>query len=160
MKAVEEFATEMTREEFQSMVDEQQQCPSHYSLRDCTSCDAGDDQEKCKTCWDSALVGINFKAAVPMLPNDTLPILTKLGELEVQAKSIENQQNSLKEQLLVAMEKHGIKKWDNEVMTITYVAPSTRVSVDSKKLKEELPDVFTKYSKSSKVKSSIKLKLK
>ena len=58
------------------------------------------------------------------------------------------------------MEAHGVKKWDNDVMTVTYTAPTTRTSIDSSKLKKELPDVFSKYSKTSNVKSSIRIKLK
>ena len=58
------------------------------------------------------------------------------------------------------MEKHDIKKWDNEVMIVTYVAPTTRTSIDSKKLKEDMPEVVEKYSKTSNVKSSIRIKLK
>ena len=89
-----------------------------------------------------------------------MPALQKLQDLEIQAKSIKEQQERLKEDLLNAMETHGVKKWDNEVMTVTYTAPTTRTSIDSSKLKKELPDVFSKYSKTSNVQSSIRIKLK
>ena len=58
------------------------------------------------------------------------------------------------------MEKHGVEKWDNEVMTVTYVKPTTRTSIDSTKLKKDMPEVAEKYSKTSNVKSSIRIKLK
>lgn len=39
----------------------------------------------------------------------------------------------------------------------TYVAPSTRNIIDSKKLKEEEPDLVKKYTKHTSVKASIRL---
>lgn len=156
LKIVEEYSMEMTREEFDKFTEQEDICPRSFSLKD-----FGEDcNGLCNVCWNDALIGITFKAAVPTLPKETLPILKTLGELEVQSKKIKEQQETLKIDLLNAMESHGVKKWDNEVMTISYVASTTKTSVDSKKLKEELPDVFSKYSKTSKVKSSIRIKLK
>lgn len=40
---------------------------------------------------------------------------------------------------------------------LTYVSPSTRTSIDSKKLKEEEPAIAEKYSKTTNVKASIRL---
>lgn len=40
---------------------------------------------------------------------------------------------------------------------LTYVAPTTRTSVDTKKLKEEEPDIVKKYTKTTNVKASIRL---
>jgi hypothetical protein len=158
LKTVEEYSREMTREEFDKFTEEQELCPSDLGLRT-----AGGDEvcsNDCIGCWDNVLVGITFKAAVPSLPKKTLPVLKQLEALEIQSKSIEEKQKKLKEDLLQAMEKYGVKKWDNEVMTISYVAPTTKSTVDSKKLKEELPDIFSKYIKTSNVKSSIRVKLK
>lgn len=156
LKTVEEYSKEMTREEFDKFTLSENLCPRDFGLND-----EGDKcNEDCKECYDAALTGIKFKVAVPTLPKETLPVLQKLQELEVQAKKIELQEKALKENLLKAMEKHDIKKWDNEVMIVTYVAPTTRTSIDSKKLKEDMPEVVEKYSKTSNVKSSIRIKLK
>lgn len=158
LKTVEEYSKEMTRKEFDKFTEEQELCPSSFGLLDA----AGDVEcsNDCFGCWNDALVGIEFKAEVPGLPIEVMPALQKLQDLEIQAKSIKEQQEKLKEDLLNAMETHGVKKWDNEVMTITYTSPTTRTSIDSSKLKKELPDVFSKYSKTSNVKSSIRIKLK
>lgn len=159
LKAVEEYSKEMTREEFDKFTEEKELCPRHFGLND-TFTDSECSIAMCKECYDKALVGITFKAEVPGLPKETLPIIQKLQELEIKAKEIENQEKALKEDLLAAMEKHNVKKWDNDVMTVTYTAPTTRTSIDSAKLKKELPDVAEKYSKTSNVKSSIRIKLK
>lgn len=58
------------------------------------------------------------------------------------------------------MEENDIKKIDTGDIIITRVLPTKRTSVDSAKLKKELPDVFDKYSKVSNVKGSIRIKIK
>lgn len=150
LKTVEEYSKEMTREEFIKFVTDNDLWPVDFDLPDDESDDA----------WNKALTGITFKAPVPGLPKETLPVLQQLQELEVQAKKIEDQKIALKENLLAAMEKHGVEKWDNEVMIVTYVKPTTRTSIDSAKLKKEMPEIAEKYSKTSNVKSSIRIKLK
>lgn len=42
-------------------------------------------------------------------------------------------------------------------MQMTYVSPSTRTIVDTKKLKEEEPDIAKKFTKTSTVKATIRL---
>lgn len=156
LKTVEEYSKEMTREEFDKFTALEELCPSHMGLND-----LGDNcTNQCNRCWDDALVGITFKTVVPELPKETLPVLQKLQDLEIKAKEIKNQQEALKEDLLKAMEKHGVKKWDNDIMTVTYTAPTTRTSIDGTKLKKEMPEVAEKYTKTSNVKSSIRIKLK
>lgn len=150
LKTVEEYSKEMTREEFDKFVTDNDLWPVDFDLPDDESDDA----------WDKALTGVTFKAPVPGLPKETLPVLQQLQELEVQAKKIEDLKIALKENLLAAMEKHGVEKWDNEVMIVTYVKPTTRTSIDSAKLKKEMPEIAEKYSKTSNVKSSIRIKLK
>lgn len=156
-KTVEEYSKEMTREEFDQFTELEELCPSSFALKNSEEVDGCKD---CNVCWNNALIGIEFKAAVPGLPKEVMPALKQLQELEIQSAKIEDTKKKLKEDLLKAMETHSVKKWDNDVMTVTYTAPTIRTSVDSTKLKEELPDVFKKYSKTSNVKSSIRIKLK
>lgn len=40
---------------------------------------------------------------------------------------------------------------------VTYVAPSTRTTIDTKKLKEEEPELAKKFTKTSKVSASVRL---
>lgn len=158
LKTVEEYSKEMTREEFDKFTEVEELCPRHLGLKEVDSQEC--DIENCTKCWDKALVGIEFKVAVPGLPQEIMPALKQLQELEVHSAKLEEAKKQLKEDLLKAMETHGVKKWDNEVMIVTYTAPTTRTSIDSAKLKKELPEVFNEYSKTSNVKSSIRIKLK
>lgn len=150
LKTIEEYTQEMTKEEFLDFINREDLWPGDFGLRD----------DETENAWDAVIGQYEFKVAVPALPKETLPILIQLQELEIQSKNIKAQQDSLRENLLQAMEKYDVEKWDNELMTITYVKPTTKTTLDSKKIKEELPEVFTKYSKTSNVKSSIRIKLK
>lgn len=40
---------------------------------------------------------------------------------------------------------------------LTYVSPSTRTSIDSKKLKEEEPDIAKKFTKTANVSASVRI---
>lgn len=69
--------------------------------------------------------------------------------------------DELKEEALIAMEKYGITgKQDFGDFEITYRKASERATVDSKRLKEELPDIYEDYSKISQIKSSVVISLK
>lgn len=156
-KTVEEYSKEMTREEFDRFTEKEELCPSAFALNDSSEdCITND----CIGCWNKALVGIEFKSPVPGLPVDVVPVLMEIQNLEIQAKEIKETQAKLKDHLLAAMKKHNVKKWDSDLMTITYVAPTTRESIDSSRLKKELPDVAAEYTKISNVKDSIKITLK
>ena len=92
--------------------------------------------------------------------------LEELEELMEDIKSKEEELNLLKEKvdkvketLYSTMEKEGIKTVDRNKLKITYVAPSTRVSVDSKKLQKEEPEIYKKYAKTTTVAGSIKITL-
>ena len=92
--------------------------------------------------------------------------LEELEELMKDIKSKEEELNLLKEKvdkvketLYGTMEKEGIKTVDRNKLKITYVAPSTRVSVDSKKLQKEEPEIYKKYVKTTTVAGSIKITL-
>ena len=86
--------------------------------------------------------------------------LSKIINFEIQKKSIEEEDKKLRDALKVAMEKYNIKNFTNERVKLTYIAPTTRTTIDSKKLKVELPDIANKYSKTSNVSATVKIEVK
>lgn len=158
-KTVEEYSKEMTRERFDRFTEQEQLCPAAFALENFKNC-SGDSTSECKECWNKALVGIEFLSSVPGFPVEMVPILQELQALEIESKSIKEKKSNLKEHLLLAMEKYDIKKWDNDLMTISYVPNTNRVTVDSSKLKKNYPDIYNDCIKTSIVKSSIRIKLK
>lgn len=83
-----------------------------------------------------------------------------IAEFERQAKAIKEKEDALKEAILQEMQNKCIFKVETPELSITYVASTDRESLDSKRLKQELPDVYDSFVKISKVKPSVRLRLK
>ena len=94
------------------------------------------------------------------LPAEVADALRGVEQLLREEAAIAERKKSLQEQLLALCERHGIKKWDNDIFALTYVAPTTRTAVDTKRLAELHPDIYQALLRTSEVKSSIRLKLK
>lgn len=87
-------------------------------------------------------------------------VCERIISLEKQAKEIKKQQDSMKEEILDAMQKYGVVKLDNEFLKIALVPEHDAERFDSKTFKEENPDVYDMYVKISKVKPSIRITVK
>lgn len=81
-------------------------------------------------------------------------------EFEKKTKILKEQQKEYREQLYQKMEENDIKKIDTGDIVITRVLPTTRLSVDSTRLKKEKPDIYDQYLKKANVKGSIRIKEK
>ena len=87
-------------------------------------------------------------------------ISSALAEFERQAKEIKEKQDALKQKILEEMEANGILKIETDDLTITYVAPTSRESFDSKTFRKDNPDLYDNYVNISPVKASIRMKVK
>lgn len=87
-------------------------------------------------------------------------VCERIISLEKQAKEIKKQQDSMKKEILDAMQKYGVLKLDNEFLKIAFIPEHDAERFDSKKFKEENPDVYDLYAKISKVKPSIRITVK
>lgn len=84
----------------------------------------------------------------------------KIADFERVAKEVKEREDELKKAILAEMESKGVIKLDTDDLTISYIAPTDRETLDSKTLREELPDIYDAYIKISPVKSSIRIKVK
>ena len=87
-------------------------------------------------------------------------VCEKIIGLEKQAKEIKKQQDSMKKEILDAMQKYGLLKIDNEFLKIAFIPEHDAERFDSKTFKKENPDVYDLYAKISKVKPSIRITVK
>ena len=94
-----------------------------------------------------------FQSSVP----DTIGKITQLIKMK---KQMDEQEKQLKEQLVKAMEHFGVKSFENDQIKMTYVAPTTRSTIDSAGLKNDHPDIVAKYTKTSNVSASVRVNLK
>ena len=81
-------------------------------------------------------------------------------EIEQQKKIAEEQANKLRDLLLNAMINNSIKTFENDNIKLTFIDFATRVSIDTTKLKKELPEIAEQYSKTITTKPSLRIKLK
>lgn len=100
---------------------------------------------------------IKLSGDTAILDGDTAK---KIAEFEKRVKELKAKEEKLKKLILEEMETKGIIKLNTDVLSITYVAPTDRESLDSKKLREDLPNVYDAYINIKPVKSSIRIKLK
>lgn len=89
-----------------------------------------------------------------------LEVLQKITEVVNIKKQYEEQEKALKEQLKSAMEKYNVKKFESDVLNITYVDETTATSIDSAKLKKLYPNIAAECSKTSKKSAYVKITLK
>lgn len=87
-------------------------------------------------------------------------VCERIVSLEKQAKEIKKQQDSMKKDILDAMQKYGVLKFDNEFLKIAFIPEHDAERFDSKTFKEENPDIYDSYVKLSKVKPSIRITVK
>lgn len=100
---------------------------------------------------------IKYEKGEFLLVEDAVATITTI---ENEIKRLKEIQDNYKEQLLMVMEEQNILKIDIPELTITRKTATTRESLDSKALKEELPDIYDTYCKISNVKGSLTIKLK
>ena len=95
------------------------------------------------------------------LPLQSLMVMeTHLKRLDEEKKKTEARAQELRAEIMAAMEQNGVKSFENESIKLTYVEPTTRTSIDSTKLKAEMPEIAEKYTKTSQVKASLRITLK
>lgn len=75
-------------------------------------------------------------------------------------ETLKQQDVTMREAILEAMEANDVDKFDGDLITITRVKATTRTTFDSKKFAEERPKTYAKYLKTGNVKASIRLKVK
>lgn len=127
-------------------------CP----VRDCEYCCS----EIPNSCGRSIFLQEDTNTEMTVFKTEAGAIIRAVADLTLQKKQIEEQEKRMREQLRQAMEQYGVKSFENEDVKFTYIAPTTRTSIDSARLRKDLPDVAQKYSKTSPVAASVKITVK
>ncbi len=96
------------------------------------------------------------------LTNGALPKATvdNIISLDESIRALTAELDEIKTKLFEEMEKNNIAKIETDEIVVSYIAPSTRESLDSKRLREELPEIYDEYAKISTIKASIRIKVK
>lgn len=128
-------------------------CCNQCCDMDCTDrCD-----DNCETCGNSTNEDVS---EVTLFQNKAMVVMNAIVDLDRKKKTLEAQDKEFRRQLEEFMNMYGIKKFENDFLKITHIEPSTRFSIDSTKLKKELPAIAEKYTKTNQVKGFVKIEVK
>ncbi len=82
------------------------------------------------------------------------------AKIKAMMDEIDEEESQLKESVLNTLEEHNIKNYKHDGVSITYVAPSVRRTLDKKVIIKDFPNIDDdKYWKETKVNRSIRIKL-
>ncbi len=84
-----------------------------------------------------------------------ISLQTEISRLKSQLKELEDTENEFKQVFMEKMKENNIKSFDLGGVKITYVAPTTRKSFDSKKFEAEHKEVYEQYLKEIAVKERL-----
>ena len=136
-------------------------CPNGHGNICCFNCDMEDCSHRCgdkpNNCGNSF---IEETTHVVPFQSKAMAIMQKIVDLNIQKKQLEAQDKDVRQQLEKVMGEYGITSFENDLLKVTYVAPTTRTTIDSTRLKKELPAVAEKYTKVSQVKGSVRIEVK
>lgn len=84
-------------------------------------------------------------------------VTTYIEGLKQRIKEAEKEKEELQNAFLQKMEETGTKSIVTDFCKITYVASTTRTSIDSMRLKEDMPDIYEEYKTTTTIKPSIRI---
>lgn len=93
------------------------------------------------------------------IPDGVQPLIDELIIVKQQLDIYTEREKEIKAQLLEVMQERGEDKWSNDLIQFSRRAASTRITIDSKLLKEKDPDLYDECAKVTNVKESLTYKV-
>lgn len=100
------------------------------------------------------------ETALETFKNGQSAIIQKISDLVLTKKQLDEEEKKLKEKLKEAMEFYGVKKFESDHLTITYVAETTTTTIDTSKLKKKYPDIAEECSRETKKSAYVRVSIK
>jgi hypothetical protein len=140
-------------------------CPTGQFEGCCFECDLKENcEEACQLnpseCGDSIMQDAEEEIGLQVFKQGQMAVLKQIADIITTKKKLEEQEAELKAKLKEAMEKCNVKKFESDILNITYVAETTSTSIDSAKLKKKYPDIAAECSKTSKKSAYVKVVVK
>ena len=85
---------------------------------------------------------------------------TKIADFLKFVKMLKAEEDNLKKMMFEEMEQFGISLIGTDEFTACYMPETDRIELDTKALKIDCPDIFDAYSKVSKVKAHVRIRLR
>ena len=125
-------------------------CPENKGCPEACECEPG-------SCGESAF---DEESGLVAFQKTQLATLNAIASLTAHKKAIEEQEKTMKAALYDAMQKFEIKKFESDVLNLTFVEPTNSTSIDSTKLKKKYPDIAAECSKTTAKAGYVKITLK
>lgn len=93
------------------------------------------------------------------VPDEWQGVLTELIAIKQQIDKLTEREKEIRTSIMKAMQAQGTDKWATDLIQVSRVAATERVTIDSKALQQAEPEVYERYKKTSKVAESIRYKL-
>lgn len=106
---------------------------------------------------DLAGQAFDITKAYGSLPTRIGEVENEIVRIETEMKVWKERQEELKQGLYKLMEEHDVKSFTGGKIKLTRVLPTTSESIDSKRLKEEQPEIYAKYTKKTQRSGSLKI---
>lgn len=112
---------------------------------------------------DAEVRGVEFvnPFLVPVsLDRKSVALIQDIADVALQIKSLEAIKSGYEEKINKLFDETGLEKWETDLFTITKKKGYTKETFDSKKFKEENPETYSSYVRTTEVKPTIITKLK
>ena len=86
-------------------------------------------------------------------------VINELITIKKQLDILTEREKEIKKSILSTMESKGDDNWCNDVIQISKRAASERISIDTKAIQKDMPEIYEKYKKTTKVASSLTYKI-
>lgn len=93
------------------------------------------------------------------LPKSIADTEREVYDLELQLSELKARQAKLRSGLLELMERHNVKKWQGQFVSLTRTLPTVRRSFDSAAFKADHPDLYKSYLREKTTESSLRITL-
>lgn len=101
---------------------------------------------------------------ITLFNTNYLATMQRIADLEQTIKELEDTKDKVRAELLQAMEYYGLRSIDNDILTMTVVAPSVSTTIDTKAIRISDPDTYEdlleKYPKVTERRQSLRIKVK
>ena len=137
-------------------------CPQDDTMICCCECGDKECDYRCDMNPDTCGHSRGEATTTELVPfqSKAMTVMRQIADLDLQKKQLEAQDKEVRQTLQKLMDEYGIKSFENDILKVTFIDSTVRSTIDSKRLKEELPAIAEKYTKRSTVKASVRIEVK
>ena len=100
------------------------------------------------------------ETGITVFESKAAAVIGAMVNLLEQKKALEKKEKEVRASLTKAMDKYGVKSFENDRLKVTHIEATTKKTLDSKKLKKDYPKIYDEYAKETNVSASVRIQLK